>query len=72
MYKLLTGNSLFGSRKLSEVYIDLNKKCDVNLKRDLKHLSRDAVDLCGKLLFKDPTKRISVRRALKHRWFLPY
>jgi len=39
MYALFTGNCLSGSRKLSEVFIDLNKKCEVNIKRDLKHLS---------------------------------
>ena len=70
-YRMLTGFAPFAGTSADEV-AKLNKECKLDFESErLKGVSPAARGLLQKMLEKDPNKRISVKEALNHEFFLP-
>ncbi|EAS07867.2 Serine/Threonine kinase domain protein (macronuclear) [Tetrahymena thermophila SB210] len=66
---LLTGKTVFPGNKFSQV-LEKNKLCQIQLSgARYEQISQEALDLLGKLLQKDPRRRISAKDALQHPFF---
>lgn len=66
---LLFGHSIFPGKKYNEI-LSQNRACDFDFTQDKYHeISPIAMDLLRKMLEKDPTKRVSAKKALQHIYF---
>ena len=68
MYELCTSKQLFDrTGRDQRALLRLNHKCDFDLEE--VELEENAHDLLSRLLEKEPNKRISLDKALRHQWF---
>ncbi|KAF4513835.1 UNVERIFIED_CONTAM: hypothetical protein B566_EDAN016668 [Ephemera danica] len=69
IYVLLTGCSPFGGDTKQETFCNISQ-CKLDFPDDLfDEISEEAKDLIGRLLVKDPSKRLSATQCLEHSWF---
>lgn len=69
IYALMCGYLPFDNED-PKVAMKMTKECDLIFDEDpWNNFSSKVKDLLNQLLHKDPTKRISLDQALKHRWF---
>ncbi len=66
---LLFGSSIFAGKKYNEI-LSQNRACDFDFSQEkYQEISPLALDLLKKMLEKDPSKRVSAKRALQHVYF---
>ncbi len=66
---LLFGQSIFPGKKYNEI-LNQNRACDFDFSQQkYQEISPLALDLLKKMLEKDPSKRISAKKALTHVYF---
>lgn len=69
LFTCLGGYRPFNGKNLKEISKNI-LECNYKFHpREWSSISRDAKDLIGKMLTRDPTKRITAEKALKHPWF---
>ena len=69
LHVLLVGRPAFRGFNQNDI-INLNKEGVVNYEvKAWSKVSKNALDLVQKMLTKDPTNRISTKKALEHPWF---
>jgi len=67
MYIMLTGTPPFDGRNMKEI-ISKIRLGRVQYHREWKNISKQAQDLCQKLLTFEPASRIDMKQALNHDW----
>jgi serine/threonine protein kinase len=66
---LLLGKSIFPGKKYNEI-LTQNRACNFDFAQSqYKEINSHAVDLLKKMLEKDPSKRITAKKALCHQFF---
>ena len=66
---LLLGNSIFPGKKYNDI-LTQNRICNFDFYHSqYKELNTQALDLLKKMLEKEPSKRLSAKKALSHPYF---
>lgn len=69
LYVLLSGTPPFGGKSDKDIIKNVQKGVYDFDEKDWKNISEEAKDLINKLLTYEPSKRISAKDALDHKWF---
>ena len=69
LFILLCGYPPFNGRSNKEIYNKIENSAPIFYDEEWNDISKEAKDLCKKMLKKNPYERFSAQECLKHNWF---
>jgi len=69
LFILLCGYPPFNGRSNKEIYNKIENSAPIFYDEEWNEISKEAKDLCKKMLKKNPNERLSAEESLKHNWF---
>ena len=69
LFILLCGYPPFNGRSNKEIYNKIENSSPLYYDEEWNEISKEAKDLCKKMLKKNPNERLSAEECLKHKWF---